>query len=404
MRLRIKLSELLISAMTVFMIRPYYIQINEILNSIWAYITVVFFIVSIYLIFKFKYQKNIYLVSIFFGVYFLATLLHNKENIFSCISTIAQAALAYNIGILYLNKTYRRAITKIVPIISSVYLYADALSVFFQISSRVLHIESTMTLLGYDNYAAFYILPLITIKLFFCIQKNGKITLENWICTILCIASKGFTQSYAAVLSFVLLIVLFILLNRFKNIRKMINIKNGIVFILVMFILVYFFEIQNIISAFLLSSGKGLTLNSRTIIWNYVVPRLDQLPLIGLGYLDSQYFLNYFEFPYGFVATHAHNILLDVTIQTGFIGLVVYIVILCDIKFYKKLLVYKHYRIMWIGLICYLILGFFDSYPFLSSFYLAISLLKQYTFLEKRFYQNKKIKIKSLKHKNLLLQ
>lgn len=100
-------------------------------------------------------------------------------------------------------------------------------------------------------------------------------------------------------------IFVYIFLN-IKYIRRWLNIKSFAVAIVLLFVGVYFFNIQNVLSHLLSSMGKGVTLNSRTVIWRFVLKGIFKVPIYGLGNITADYFMDFFGFPYGYNATHAH--------------------------------------------------------------------------------------------------
>lgn len=72
--------------------------------------------------------------------------------------------------------------------------------------------------------------------------------------------------------------------------------------------------------------GKNLTFTGRTIIWDQAIERIKQSPIIGSGHIS----------PYGYQtfgnenwsSQSSHNIYMDVMIETGIIGLVIFFLIL----------------------------------------------------------------------------
>ena len=382
MHSKVKKSDILILLFSIMMIRPYYIQLNDRLNRVWAYITLILAVYSLVIIILRKKTRYIIAEAVFFGIYIIATFLSYPNNLLSAVSIVGQAALGYNIGVLLLTKHYHDSVERIVPKVFTAYLYLDALSVVLGISTRVLHVQRTMTLLGYDNYAAFYVLPMLAVKMGLSLKKKGRLSREDWICWGACTLTKILTASYAASLILILFAVIILMVDKGKNLRKLLNVKNAVVFVVLLFVGIYFFNIQNIIAGLLTSAGKGVELNSRTVIWRNVIRNFRKIPLVGIGNNTPDEFLAFFGFPFGWSATHAHNIILDLMIQTGILGILTYINILRELRVEKVLMKNRWYQIFIIGIICYIILGFFDFYFYLSAFWLLISLTKSEAVLE----------------------
>lgn len=394
---KIKKNELLILLFLILMIRPYYIQLFESINRIWAYMTFVCAIYSLILVILKKKTRYIIAEAVFFGIYLLATLFSHPENLMSAASVVGQAVLGYHIGILALSKSYRGCVERMVPKVFSIYLYLDVLSVVLGISTRVFHAESNMTLLGYDNYAAFCVLPMLSVKMGFSLKNKGKLSREDWFCWAACTAAKIITLSYAASIIMIMFAIIFLMVSKWGKLKRFLNVRNAIILIVVLFVGIYSFNIQRYLAALLIASGKGIELNSRTTIWRFVVKSIFKVPIIGLGYHTAQDFLNFFKFPAGWTSTtHAHNILLDLIVQTGILGLITYINILRELKVGKVLLKNRWYQIFMIGILCYLILGFFDFYFYLSPFWLLIALTKSEAILEQQSFAMKMTETKEL--------
>lgn len=374
--MKVQCKTLLCIIMAVLMVRPYYVQLFPIWNTVWAYATLLISIASLGLIVQQNRVRDILVVLAFLGVYVMATVLNHCEYFTSAISTVGQALLAYDLGILYGTRKYHRSATISLNAVITGYLYIDAICVFLGISQRALHIEKTLTFLGYDNYAAFYIIPLIAVK--FCLnsRKTGKLTRENYFCWTVCVISKLITQSYAASVALLIFMALYLMAKNFRALRKCINLKSIVLFLILLFMGIYFFNIQKILSLLLDASGKGVELNARTVIWHQIVPRITKVPPVGLGYMDEYIFMEFFEFPHGFSVTHAHNLVLDLLASTGIIGLFLYFRIIFRAKIKRVYLSNPSFRILIIGMVAYFILGFFDAYPFLSGVFLLFGFLK----------------------------
>lgn len=354
------------------MIRPYYVQLLESINLIWALITLTMAILCLIKILKYRSIKSDKFFYAFICVYLLATFLNCRENIVSAISNCAQVTLAYCLGRLYESDVYKRRIAKCVPKVISIYIYIDFITIIFGFSEKVWGIESSVSFLGYDNYAAFYIVPMIGIKFSLDYVRRNKLNLEDWIFYGCSLLGKILTGSYTAMAAIAVIPIFAYTFSHIKDIRRCLNVKSFIAAITLLFAGVYFFNIQNVLSHLLSSMGKGITLNSRTVIWKFVFSGIFRVPIYGLGNITAEYFMNFFGFPYGYNATHAHFLLLDLTIQTGIIGMIAFLGMLFSIRF--KSTYFKDFSLVYIytSLLSFLILCMFDSYPFLSMPYFAI--------------------------------
>ena len=370
--MKINKKSIFIALCAIFIIRPYYVQLSGTINLIWASITLIMASWCFIKIFRYRSIKREKYFFVFICVYLMATILNCRENILSAISNCAQITLAYGLGRLYERDAYKRKIAKCVPIVISMYIYIDFITIILGFSEKIFGIESTISFLGYDNYAAFYIVPMIGIKFSLDYVRRKKINLEDLIFYSCSLIGKILTGSYTAMFAIALFpIFVYIFLN-IKYIRRWLNIKSFAVAIVLLFVGVYFFNIQNVLSHLLSSMGKGVTLNSRTVIWRYVLKGIFKVPIYGLGNITADYFMDFFGFPYGYNATHAHFLLLDLIVQTGIIGLIAFLGMLFSIRL--KNTYFKDFSLIYAytSLLSLLILCMFDSYPFLSMPYFLI--------------------------------
>ncbi|BAJ64910.1 O-antigen ligase family protein [Anaerolinea thermophila] len=83
------------------------------------------------------------------------------------------------------------------------------------------------------------------------------------------------------------------------------------------------------------SHGTGTLTQSRTGIWRYVLQIWQEHPLtgVGVGNFMPAYFDVSRDFPGGFLAPHAHNLYLQVLVEFGVIGFVVFFVFLGKLLF-----------------------------------------------------------------------
>ena len=144
-------------------------------------------------------------------------------------------------------------------------------------------------------------------------------------------------QSMVAVVCLVLSLGYYMFSNmigKVKQIKRHTLVYFGFALIL-LFILGYAH-----LQTFLEILGKDPTFNGRTTIWIFSVYSILQSPILGYGYLAfwrddalSDYV--------GWDMPHAHNHFLDVTLDVGFLGLFVFLIVL--IRLYAK--IYLLYRI-----------------------------------------------------------
>lgn len=167
------------------------------------------------------------------------------------------------------------------------------------------------------RYAYFYFPALL-----FCYLGDeyefGKIS-PNTVCLyIICLITLIQGWAVGSLIA-LLLFIPFVLLGKKK-------IFNSIVYFILQvssFIGLTFFSIQNLLAGFIINYlHKDITMSSRTIIWNRAFEALKNKPVFGIGILSNDNMHDLF----GFV--HVHNHLLQVLLQCGYVGLVLFLLIL----------------------------------------------------------------------------
>lgn len=380
MAYRIKKSDIWMFWFAVFMIRPYYVTLNTQINMVWAYCTLVCAAITSFIVLNNKKLRcEAEIIGFFSAIYLLATIIQNPSSIMSAVSTIAQIVLPYNMGVLLISDAKRPSLEKNISLVCTLYIYVDAFCTFLHVSEKVLHQPMELTFLGYDNYAAFNILAMMVVK-FAIDERNheGKLTNEDYLCYLVCCAGKLVTGSVAACISlFAFAFIKFVSLH-YKRLIRCLRPMKIVVFLVGLFVVVYYFKVYRLFSAILVALGKGSDLNSRTIIWSKVLHHIADIPIIGNGYYSVEDFRIFFEFPYGFNVTHPHNIILCILVDTGLLGLIVYCRWLTKVSVNKKVLSFGWYRTLLIGLVCYLLQGFWDFYTLLSGFYILLAVTISY--------------------------
>lgn len=361
----------------IFMIRPYYIQINSTLNSIWAYgallVSLIFFISVI----KEKdYPKNCLFFCI---VYIFATLLYRNNNILGAVSESAQILLAYNL-IFYIKDRSEVYLMDIRKVFIS-YIFIDIIFGALKISTVNLGLYKQITFLGYDNYAAYSIVCMIVIIWSIDMLHYNKLTQAARLCWGGALAYKIMTDSINAIVILILLMMLYLIFMYCKKVRQFFSIQTILIVMLVVFILLYKFDLYNVIVSMITGRESYSTLNFRTVIWHKLVPCLYKIPLWGYGKVEDGIFQNIIGLSsiWDVQANHGHNLFLDIWFSSGIIGILIYLRIIYDgMKNVKLSNMNKPMMMIWLGIIVYLLMGFLDGYPYTSVSYFMFALSYYY--------------------------
>ena len=255
-------------------------------------------------------------------------------------------------------------------------ILAHILSVFLVLSG-VLNLGygdgSPIYLFGMDNYSAFFLYPMVFVTLYYHSLQQGKVGYAGWGLLVLVTGIYLLTASLTAAGAGLVMIVLALMQRSWKKIPKLKGIWWVISAMAVVLVLICRFQIQNLLASLLTAVSKGITLNSRTIIWQMVLDLIAQKPLFGHGSFTDTQITGYIL--YG--TTHAHNLLLELLLRAGIIGCAGYLLFLCGFvrPGRKKSSFSSQDSILLVGLIGQLILSFMDFYPTIIMFYLFIGII-----------------------------
>lgn len=256
--------------------------------------------------------------------------------------------------------------------------------------------------LGNKNQATPILLLGIICSLYDSLMRKGKISLYS-LSVIVCsvwylIGVSSITGILAAVLTLFIIGITF----RWIVVDKIFSCKNIVLGNMVLFILLVFVRIQNILDLLgniILQLGKTLTFSSRTYIWDQVLPLLQTSILWGHGVTSAEEYRNTFHYTW---AVNLHSYYLQVLFEGGLLAFVLlfgYMIV--SAIYYDQYSRKKESLIIKYGLMSYLIASQMEVYGYISTIFILIFLLchidkieKQYAPLREEYEINKKRKIK----------
>lgn len=381
MRLKITKSSLIIWIALLVYLKPANVVLWTNVNLFYQIIKIIItFIIISKFIKNSKIDKEMLFCLLFLTIWAISIFLNNGSLV-----SRAQELLSI-LGLLFLLKwisySDKKILTtfSIVDKIAKVYLILELITI---IMDKPLFAEALVTydkyFLGSDNYSAFIIIPLTGIMCVYSQIKYRRITLSTWFFSIIGFLDLAIPFSVTGMFVYLLMLFLFMFINN-PEIRRLFTIKKVGIAGFIFLILVLGIHIQDYFSCILTLLGK-VGLNSREIIWPKVINAIFQKPLLGWGKLTEEQISSYLL--YG--ADHAHNIFLEILLDSGVIGGFVFfywiIGIFKGIKFYNI----KYINLLYACFACYIICGMFDFYLPLIYFWLLIfsfDLLKQHAMYE----------------------
>ena len=325
---------------------------------------------------KIRFDQNIVLCLLFLTVWGISIYLNNGELGESLQELLSIVGLMLLFKCIEFSDKNILATLSIIDTIAKIYLSLELVTIIFD---KPLFAEAAVTydkyFLGSDNYSAFILIPLTGIMFVYSQIKYNKIIISTWFFSIIGFLDLAIPFSVTGVLIYVLMLFLFTFINN-PEIRSFFSVKKIVIVVAVFLIAVVGFNIQSHLESLLSLVGKT-GLNSREVIWPKVIDAISQKPWIGWGKLSEDQINSYLL--YG--ADHAHNIFLEIILDSGLIGTFIICAwmkeIFKNIKNYKNRYIYLVY--MCFG--CYVMCGVFDFYLSLIYFWLlmfVIELLKTY--------------------------
>lgn len=264
-------------------------------------------------------------------------------------------------------------------------ILAHIISVFFVKAGALVFMEGnqeTYFLFGYDNYSAFFLYPMLSIILYYRVLRDGRIGLWGWTLMMAVTLIYIYTASITAAGAGILMAAAFAVRQHWARFRKLLQPKWILLTMAVLLVLICVFEVQNLLASMLTAMEKGITLNSRTIIWDYTLRLIAQRPIFGHGSF-TQAQINAFVL-YG--TTHAHNLILELLLRAGILGAGGYLLFLCGFirPGKNRKLFQSHAAVLVISLIIQMVLAFMDFYPSILVFYCFMAILYHWEELEQK--------------------
>lgn len=177
--------------------------------------------------------------------------------------------------------------------------------------------------LGLDNIHSMFILPLLCIKLLR--MKQEKSFFYTVVILIIFSLSVYLTWSATAIVAISAFIML-IGLYKLKISPRILNISFYYFLIFISFFSIVIFRWEEIFS-YLIEGvlEKDLELSGRTFLWDRIFSAIQQKPYLGYGILSREQMI----FMTG--NSHCHSLFLQVLFQSGYIGIISYLIILFSI-------------------------------------------------------------------------
>ena len=233
--------------------------------------------------------------------------------------------------------------------------------------------ESPVYLFGMDNYSAFFLYPMLSVVLYEKCLRHGGFGIGGWLLLFGVVGIYLLTRSLTAAGAGVLMLPFLMIRRSWNKLPAIRGIRWAIWAMAVILVLICGFQVQNLLASLLDSMSKGVTLNSRTYIWEYALRLIRERPVFGHGsFTEHQLYTEHIL--YG--TSHAHNLLLELLLRAGIVGTAGFLVFLFGFApLGKQQKVPGAHGVLLVGLVGQLVLFFMDHYPTILVFYIFMGVL-----------------------------
>ena len=293
------------------------IVINQTVTKVlYTYFPIAISLLMFAMLLKTKKISHVNVLIIFFFMYLIGITFLRKGDITSIIHTSIKS-----IGICLLFDYGLRNDTKI--FIKSIYILLTILLCINFITIILfpsgMYISDTSYtgnwFLGFRNVHILFIFPAIIFNKTNSYLSNSKSKISNYIFTLFCLLSLVLAGSSTSSLGVFCIFVYMLLEN--KPIMKKINIKILTIIFLILYLSITIFRLQNMFEYLIVNIlNRNLTFTNRIYIWDQVIQYIKLNPILGYG-IEFRKIRLLKTNP---ISYHAHNQILEIIYQSGFIG------------------------------------------------------------------------------------
>lgn len=359
---------------------PDYFQHLGIITDVFTLFTGVILIYLIVITFLYKE------FNIFVGATFIFILWRSFSSYYFSDGVLDLINSARIIGlVLMVNLTIKRfpeSTLKALSTIFSLYVVVNFITYILFPGGVFIKGNDPTWLLGIENQFGVYLIPAVAIIVLYSWYKKKKVSIYAKLIILIIIATVIKSWSATAIVA-----IFFVLLSVFLNLKKSIRplfsfLRISIIYVIIWLVIVRFnsFGIFELIITNVL--GKDLTFSGRTRIWEAVFETIPYSLWNGYG-INSEVL--------GGIVTYfaAHNIILQIILDNGIIGL--FFFILCVIIGGIQLQISRNNKVsvlLLIGIFGILVGGLTESYR-LNYLFLLLVLSYNVKYIENNLHKEK---------------
>lgn len=324
-------------------------------------------------------SKGCQCIFMFLALLLFSTGMQYQDNLLGLISETSKILIV----VLYLILSFssgEKSFTKALCMFRKIYLiilFVDSLSLLMEMLGLQIYESNIFTVLGMDNYAAFSIVPMLSVIFYTSYKTKGKIQKFDKLAFVSCMAAKIVTFSFTAIIAMAVMAVVIYFSMHTKQIRKIISPQFIICMVVVLIIGVVYFRMDERIDLLFAGTGKGIS--NRALIWKQTLKSLSQSPIIGYGYTSGDQFkkiTGFYHVAWESTQTHPHNYILEILFCTGGVGLLVYGGVFSQlVKAIRRNIQNKITAVVLGGVVGFLVLAIPDGYILLPPIYVFFTVV-----------------------------
>lgn len=197
------------------------------------------------------------------------------------------------------------------------------------------------TFFASDNFLGYYYTAYIAVCLILDYVEEGKIKLSSYIMIGICMCSIIISWAVKNMIGIGMLIIYIFFIYQ-KKASRFLNPRNLIIIFVGIFVGMVFMNVQqNLLSFFGAVFGKDKTFSVRYYLWTQAVRNIKSSPIFGYGIPDGGHARLQYNFSGN--ARSSHNLVLELTLQGGIVGTVIYFASVVRCIFHDEKQLKKNY-------------------------------------------------------------
>ena len=290
-------------------------RISDIMNLLLVAISII--IIAAYIL-DGKISKIQLLIFTLFSIMLISTIINSGNIIFCCTAYIPAVAISMYTEMLIKCNLKKFLIN--LSCILGIFIIINFLTVIIFPGG---HSGRNIYFLGLDNSSGLMVILSVVFITLTAYLYKGKQTLTSILIVVIACVTYLMTKAATPIIGCVIFVFFLFFIYKKKNAMKVFNYRVYLMVTIIFFVLFIILRMQNLFSYILVDLlGKDLTFNGRTLIWDYAIELFKKNPLLGTG-------MEVYETRLQVKGMyHAHNTYLNILMEGGVLGFVIYITIL----------------------------------------------------------------------------